>query len=51
MGGCRIKPTREYGLANWRWSVQDVVDELEDKVFRTFRTFLGGIAREDSPTS
>jgi hypothetical protein len=39
------------GLANWRWSVQDVVDELEDKVFRTLRTFLGGIARKDSPTS
>jgi hypothetical protein len=39
------------GLANWRRSVQDVVDELEDKVIRTFPTFLGGVAQKDSPTS
>lgn len=35
-------------LVNMAWSVQDVVDELNDKIFRTFRAFLGGIARNSS---
>jgi hypothetical protein len=46
--GCSCSARLEPGLVNWRWSVQDVV-ELEDKVFCTFRIFLGGNSTERQP--